>query len=1178
MAPQPGHTIDQTPEYVEFIGKLREYHAKRGTNFEPEPKVGQTPVDLLKLFKVIVEHGGYDKISEEKLAWRNMVNALELYSNNEASAAYSLKLAYYKNLAAYEITTIHKQEPPPPEILEHISAKGGGLLTRTLENFGGHRATMRPSGGFDSPMGGTGSSSMGDPMGTPTRQDHAAAGPDGTPLSGRASRGLREAPAQRVIFQPDTASTRQSRHASGQQAGSGAHAAGHHGPPGHHHLPGAPQGAASFGGGMHPNQNHHGLPPHQQQQQQLLHRNASMVYNPPNSDIFSSAVQAYEPRGPVPIVLQLAEAPANAPAKFLQQNRLQRLQASGVSLSRFAARPPVPPGSEGPNIYVRCLGALRSGLQAEEAFALSHLVKISYERGDKYKFESFPGLAEGLVEKALQVGSLFYHDVAWTVSYDADGGGDDADDVGELDGVHGTPDILERIAQLRPRARIDCLQTEAFADQMVLITEAALTVRNMVTLPENAYFVADFAPCRDFLCIALNLPDRDAVVELKHCALDIAEQLTPFLVLGDDDPLYRTLLRQLASPDRGMVLTALRAIGRISMNLAETNRLGGVPPSVLQRVTQWLLLNDDELMDACLDFLYQYTAVAANVERLLRAVRAEGLVSHLVRLLSHGAKRSVKELVLQPERRLPAADEVLALPPDLLTRLVATDEPERCYTWLRCFFEEDPDSSITQIAIWQAYQSSFLQPVQQSGRTMLGAAEFIRNVTHVYHAAGAQIQKEQTPQGEVQKFIIKGIRPRRRPISPEGQEFFRCQWRMPAASAAPASASASASASAPLASPSCGIFFGAADKLYAHILQDHVGETPDADGKVANVKDCDVRCLWAGCRKYPKGTKMPLADFMKHIKTHAVQSEQDIRQNQKQVQQPQQQDAPASAESGSPADGSNGAAQPSNPLKHQRQRSSVSNGDLLATGGAPGSGGAGGSSSSGTNGAASTGANGTPNGTSPNGGTVASGGGGTGAAATTPNKRQKRSYVVPAKTISVAYEETATMRDERNPNLPAQAAGIPLSAVLVLRNMARNASKAEVVLDERGQVVLLDDDDEWEQQQQQQQHHHHQQEQQHKNNGTSGKRSKPSLPGTPSSSSGLLPPATSSKFTGGAAGGARHAHSPADAAAAAAAQEAGGWNERLFRPVLPRLYEIMSENRALATYIASLFQLIGEDV
>ena len=37
--------------------------------------------------------------------------------------------------SAFEIRMIHNQEPPPKDILESISAKGGDLLTRTPENF-----------------------------------------------------------------------------------------------------------------------------------------------------------------------------------------------------------------------------------------------------------------------------------------------------------------------------------------------------------------------------------------------------------------------------------------------------------------------------------------------------------------------------------------------------------------------------------------------------------------------------------------------------------------------------------------------------------------------------------------------------------------------------------------------------------------------------------------------------------------------------------------------------------------------------------------------------------------------------------------------------------------------------------------------------------------------------------
>jgi chromatin structure-remodeling complex subunit RSC9 len=59
------------------------------------------------------------------------------------------------------------------------------------------------------------------------------------------------------------------------------------------------------------------------------------------------------------------------------------------------------------------------------------------------------------------------------------------------------------------------------------------------------------------------------------------------------------------------------------------------------------------------------------------------------------------------------------------------------------------------------------------------------------------------------------------------------------------------------------------------------------------------------------------------------------------------------------------------------------------------------------------------------------------------NKRPKPRVAEPAQTIQLTYEETASIRDERNPNAPPQAAGIPLSAVLILRNIARNVGKTE---------------------------------------------------------------------------------------------------------------------------------------
>ncbi|KFA63604.1 hypothetical protein S40285_04138 [Stachybotrys chlorohalonatus IBT 40285] len=942
----PQHVIDRTPEYERFMSDLREYHAKRGTTLDAEPKVGTTHLDLLKVFNHIVANGGYDKVSEEKLAWRRMASELGIYSNNEASTAFSLKEKFYKNLAAYEISTVHGKEPPPRDILEDVTAKGAGLLTRTRENYRGKR---------ESNIGAADSAASGDD-GTPARERPAV---DAAAASARASRGLREAPPQRVIFQPDTGSSRATRHSLSQQSTNQT--------PTHASTANPAQSQQQHHQQQHPN-HHHNMASMQQQQQAGPHhptRGPSIVHVPQNSENTSHMIANYQPRHTKPLQLRAVATPSNAPTEF-QKNRIPHRYDLA---SRQGMQPGI--GFDGPNIYMRCLNALRSKVPEEQAFALNHLVKISFERGDKYKFDSFPGLAEGLVEKALEIGSLFYY-VDWKLCWDSS---IDSDDIGSLDGNNGTPDILERIQNLIERDTPDALQTEAFTDHMVLVTEAILTIRNMVTLPENAHNLSDFCAVKDLICIVVNLPPRDSVVEAKHLALDIAEQLTPFMVLGSDDPLYKTLLSQMRSEDRGIILTALRALARISMNLEATNKLGDIPRDVLQRIANWLLLNDDELIDACLDFLYQYTAVVANVDNLIRTLVPENLVDHLVRLLAHGARKAPREFILTPEKKMPAREEIAPMPEDLLAEMLKLEEPDRVHRWVRCFFEEDNESFVTQLAAWQAYQSAFVAPLKAIGQPLITPADFIRNSTAVYKDSNAQVLRE--PGDPQQKFIIHGLRPRPRPLSMEGIEYGRCLW-----------------ATNPInKNEKCGQFFLRPEQMWHHILTKHLGEKKnEEDGQYPNTEKEHV-CTWGECFKFEQPTKMRLRDFARHIYTHLSGMAQ----------------GPGSAQS----------------------------------------------------------------------------------------KQERKSWVVPAKMMTVTYEETVTVRDERNPNAPPQAAGIPLSAVLVLRNIARNVVKTEA------------EEDLAKQQEQ--------------------------------------------------------------------SQEKGGWNERLFQPVAPRLFEVLAENKALSPYIASLMDLIRSE-
>ena len=515
-------------------------------------------------------------------------------------------------------------------------------------------------------------------------------------------------------------------------------------------------------------------------------------------------------------------------------------------------------GFDGPNIYVRTLLALRSPLPSEQAYALHHLVKISHERGDKYKFEAFPGLADGLIEKLLEVSSLYF-DVKWQISYFPDV---PTSQFNVLDGINGTPNILQRIQALKPLDVFDELEPEEFSENLSKVNEAGLVVRNMSLLEDNSRYLAEYPPIRDCLVIIINLPKHPALVELRHYALDICEQLTKYWSLQGDHPLYQSLLQELVSEDRGAILTILRAISRISMNLEESNRLEAVPVTVLERILQWILLEDEELVGACLDFLYQYTAIPDNVALLLSATQAGQIslpasMAQFARLLQFRAEEKTVSSIIRPAIALPRATEVPEVPQDLLDIICKKLEPARSSEWLKSCFEEDPASDITQIELWQAYQKRFSE-YSNPENPLLAAAEFIKNVSTTLPGATAQVVGEPPNQ----KFIIRGIRPRHVPVDTQGRVYSACKWQPPGAGL-------------------CKRYFMEPKDIWNHVVSTHLRIPHGEDGafdahalrpsNVLNPPTYD--CHWVNCRRFSGegGTNNPYL-VGEHVKVHLPQS------------------------------------------------------------------------------------------------------------------------------------------------------------------------------------------------------------------------------------------------------------------------------------------------------------------
>jgi chromatin structure-remodeling complex subunit RSC9 len=495
----------------------------------------------------------------------------------------------------------------------------------------------------------------------------------------------------------------------------------------------------------------------------------------------------------------------------------------------------------GPNIYIRCLNGLLCPIPEEQEFALHHLVKVSHERGDKFKFQSFPGLVEAVVKKGLEISSLFY-DVTWDVVYDNDSM------MGPhcLNGATGTSDILARInhhPSITPR---DDIRSKEFTYKLERLNEAGLVLRNMTMLEENAQHLSEFPIVKDFLCIALNLPNDPNASEFKHYALEVAEQLTIYWEFKPGDPLLQSLIGLLGSKDRGTVLGALVSINRASMELETNNNLTDVPILKIAYLIELARQDDEELVGACMDFLYQFTAHPQNVEAMLKELNlARDLVPRLISLLMYGVRAYQRRISPRGPVQKPLLPvEIPQFPRELIEEIGKLVEPDRSIKWLQCCFEENEEQEVTQIHLWQSYQSCFAEFTTPANQ-MLQASEFIKRVSSTFNGATAQVINGTQP-----RFIIKGIQPKKKPRALDGRIHENCKWTQDG--------------------KACPHHFFNAEEGFHHIAQDHLGIIRDENNEYSVSNDDKSKkyaCFWAGCAGYGKDRGDSRA-VMRHVRPH----------------------------------------------------------------------------------------------------------------------------------------------------------------------------------------------------------------------------------------------------------------------------------------------------------------------
>jgi chromatin structure-remodeling complex subunit RSC9 len=196
-------------------------------------------------------------------------------------------------------------------------------------------------------------------------------------------------------------------------------------------------------------------------------------------------------------------------------------------------------------------------------------------------------------------------------------------------------------------------------------------------------------------------------------------------------------------------------------------------------------------------------------------------------------------------------------------------------------FETDPSSEMTQIHLWQSYQATFLR--YQASHPTLIAGDFIKNVSHTFSGASAQV-------AHANKYVIRGIRPRKVAQDIHAKELFKCCWRTNPAQVAQEIIAIFANDDG----NECGEFFLNPEKLWEHMIASHlkvpkkpstvdlIGDNPHpvqntaTSSKVAfDFASADpsitYRCQWGTCSRQlstEHSLTVGLALLARHVNTH----------------------------------------------------------------------------------------------------------------------------------------------------------------------------------------------------------------------------------------------------------------------------------------------------------------------
>ncbi|KAI8343252.1 hypothetical protein BC941DRAFT_89981 [Chlamydoabsidia padenii] len=410
------------------------------------------------------------------------------------------------------------------------------------------------------------------------------------------------------------------------------------------------------------------------------------------------------------------------------------------------------------------------------------------------------------------------------------------------------PLLLELLLKI---AEVSLQQSDEAECMMEHTLQILHILRNFSFIQENAKLLAASTQLKQMMIKNLVLSSS----HYTHC-IDVLENVAVYIDIGPSDNYILCLASLVYANERHVLLGSMRVLTLLSLN--ENNQTALIPGSAqtANRILQLLVVNDEEVIGAALEYLYQYTRISNAFRLQLLTTHSGADIGILVSLLMAKSKFFKPQIVQEEEQTLveqaqesqresngndfsrlstcsPLAGhgDIPCVPN--LTSYQELDEPYRCLGWLKDKFELADSSCVLSLDdIYLLYEIRFgheralkIKDFYTVLKIAFPRTSSLSSSSATAFGGNRQQESQQLTGPVLEGTCVRGIQIKISIL----QDDILCQWT------------------------NCSQTFQDEILLQRHVLHDHIDSSDDM-------------CMWTDCEKLePFNDKIDIAT---HLRTH----------------------------------------------------------------------------------------------------------------------------------------------------------------------------------------------------------------------------------------------------------------------------------------------------------------------